>query len=115
MILAPKEAYTLEDIGDYIDCENRLDFGDDIQGFAQSHGWPEDILKWDSFWSLRMSGDEKSPTWATHYLKYEEATTYMNENFPPKMPSQENSGVMWGFKLNMSKWGLYSMNNKDNR
>jgi hypothetical protein len=31
------------------------------------------------------------------------------------MPSQENSCVMWCFKLNMSKWGLYSMNNKDNR
>lgn len=114
MISAQKEVYTIEDVGDYIDCEKRLNFGDDIQEFAKSHGWSEDILKWDSFWSLRMAGGKNAPTWATHHLKYQEATEYMNENFLPKTLGREAVNAMWGFKSDMSKWGLYSMNNKDN-
>jgi len=108
-----KESYSFEDLGDYIDCGNNLAFGDDIQLFAEEHGWDGPVITHNDFWSQRMGAGPDAPTWQDYHHAYQEATAYMNENFLPQIAGQPNGGIAWRFNGDMSKWGLYSINNKE--
>ena len=108
-----KEFYSSEDTGDFIDCGDNLAFGDDIQLFAKEHGWEGKVVTHNEFWSQRMSANPDAPTWQDYHHSYEEATAYMNENFlPPPSAEQSICGIAWRFNGDMSKWGLYSVNDK---
>ena len=87
-----KESYSFEDLGDYIDCGNNLAFGDDIQLFAQEHGWDGRLITHNEFWSQRMGAGPDAPTWQDYHHAYQEATAYMNENFLPQIAGQPNGG-----------------------